>query len=134
MRPAVVLLSMLVAGPSLARADEAPPVRALLADPAQLAAWLRERDPVLESARAKVEAASEIGEQARVLPNPQIQAAVGGFVIGSTNNNSGGPGSTDPHLPLSQTTNFQLGIGELVELGKRGPRQNAADTRAREAG
>jgi len=121
-------------GSSAAHADEAPPVRAMLADPAQLAAWLRDRDPVLESARAKVEAALELGEQTRVLPNPQLQGAAGGFVIGSTNYGSGGTGSTNPHLSLSQTTNFQIGVAELVELGKRGPRQNAADMRAREAG
>jgi cobalt-zinc-cadmium efflux system outer membrane protein len=37
-------------------------------------------------------------------------------------------------LSLSQTTNYQIGVGELVELGKRGPRQTAADLRTREAG
>ena len=109
------------------RADTGPSVRSLLADPVQLATWLRDRDPVSESARLKVQAARELGEQARVLPNPQLQAAVGGFVIGSTT-----PAS--PQLTLSQTTNYQVGVAELVELGKRGPRQSAADLRAREAG
>ena len=131
MKWAAVLLCALVGGSGVARGDDAPPVRALLADPPQLAGWLRDRDPVTESARAKVEAASELGEQTRVLPNPQIQAAAGGFVLGPTNPASpsqGGP------LSLGQTTNFQIGVGELVELGKRGPRQHAADLRTMEAG
>lgn len=129
MKPVVVLVSVIAAGGGVVHADGAPPVRELLANPLQLASWLRDRDPVLESARAKVEAASEAGEQARVFPNPQVQATVGGLVLGSTNpaEPPGGP------LPFSQTSNYQLGIGELFELGKRGPRQAAADLRTREA-
>jgi cobalt-zinc-cadmium efflux system outer membrane protein len=125
---AVILVALAIGVP--ARADAPAPVGALLADPAQLAAWLRERDPMLESARRKVEAANELGEQTHVLPNPQLQAAAGGFVIGQTNS------SSTPQVPLSlgQTTNFQVGLGELIELGKRGPRQSAAELRAREAG
>ena len=110
------------------RADNGPSVRTLLADPGQLAAWLRDRDPIVTSARAKQEAAAELGEQTRVLPNPQFGGTAGGFVIGNTNP------STPDRLTLGQTTNYQLGIGELVELGKRGPRQAAADLRSREAG
>ena len=64
----------------IARADDgAPAVRAMLADPGQLAAWLAARDPMIESSRARTEAAAELGEQAGVLPNPQLQAGVGGI-------------------------------------------------------
>lgn len=114
-----------------AHADDAPaPVKGLLADPAQLATWLRDRDPIVESNHAKVEAAHELGEQARVLPNPQLSFTAGGFVLGRTNS------SSDPQVPLglAQTTNYEVGVTELVELGKRGPRRHAADTRVREAG
>jgi len=54
-----------------ARADEpgAANVKAFLADPGQLAGWLRARDPMSESARQKVFAARELGEQARVMPS-----------------------------------------------------------------
>jgi cobalt-zinc-cadmium efflux system outer membrane protein len=128
------VLSTLIASVVPARADDAVPVRTLLADPGQLAAWLGARDPVLEAARAKVEAASALGEQARVLPNPQVQLSTGGYVLGTTNASDGSPGSGNPRLGLGQTTNYQLGIGELIELGKRGHRQHAADARAREAG
>src|ERR1700759_746170 len=114
--------------------DEAPaPVKGLLADPAQLATWLRDRDPVVEANHAKVEAAHELGQQARVLPNPQLSFTTGGYVIGATNASDGGPTSQQMKLSLADTTNFELGISELVELGKRGPRRHAADARVREA-
>jgi cobalt-zinc-cadmium efflux system outer membrane protein len=132
MKLSVVLVTLLGTAPAFA--DEPAPVRTLLADPAQLAAWLGARDPMIESARDKTDAAQELGRQARVLPNPQLSLSAGGFVLGQTNAGSGGPGDANPRLSLGQTTNFQLGIGELVEIGKRGPRQNAADARAREAG
>ena len=128
MKLAVVLVPALLGGLSIsARADDgaAAPVAALLANPVQLAAWLSDRDPMIESSRARVDAAHEVTEQARVLPNPQLTFTAGGFVVGQTN---------PMPLSLGQTTNYELGLGELIELGKRGPREDAADTRAREAG
>jgi cobalt-zinc-cadmium efflux system outer membrane protein len=127
---AVVLMPALVFSGTALADDGAPAVRTMLADPAQLAAWLAERDPMIESARARTEAAAELGEQARVLPNPQLQAGVGGIAVGQPNESMGLVGPTS----FSQTGNFSLGVGELVEIGKRGPRRNAADARAREAG
>ncbi len=136
MKLAAVLVPALVAGLVVpASADEAPaPVRSLLADPVELASWLRARDPLIESAQDRVDAARAAGDQARVLPNPQLSVTAGGFVLGSTNASDGTPGSADPRLSLGQTTNYQLGLGELIELGKRAPRRRAADTRVREAG
>jgi len=125
----------ILAGTTLSHADEAAaPVKGLLADPGALATWLRDRDPIVESAHAKVEAAYALGEQARVLPNPQLSITAGGFVLGQTNESDGTPGSATPHLGLGQTTNVQVGLGEMIELGKRGPRRHAADARVREAG
>src|SRR5450432_4846735 len=112
MKLAVVLVPAILGGAVSARADDAPaPVRALLADPVQLAAWLRDRDPMMESARAKIEAAHANTEQARVLPNPQLSFTTGGFVIGQTNSSDGGPMSHMP-LTLANTTNFEVGLGE----------------------
>jgi cobalt-zinc-cadmium efflux system outer membrane protein len=122
------LLALPLVLASVARADEAAPVRALLADPHQLATWLRDRDPKIESARAKVDAARAAGDQSRVFPNPQLNVGAGGFTVG--NNNPGQPAQ----LPLSQTINVSVGVSELFELGKRGPRKHAADLRTREAG
>jgi len=123
----ILVLAVGLLGSARAQADDAPSVKVLLDDPVRLAAWLRDHDPMLDSARSKVAAAQAQGEQARVLPNPQLQFAAGGFVIGSTNPDA-------PKLGLGDTTNFQVGVGELIELGKRGPRRNAADLRSREAG
>lgn len=109
-----------------AAANEMPVVRSLLADPEQLANWLAERDPLVASARAHVDAAKAQSDQAKVLPNPQLTAAVGGFVIGQTNPNS-------PRLSLDQTLNVTGGISELVEIGKRGPRRRAATLRVEAA-
>jgi cobalt-zinc-cadmium efflux system outer membrane protein len=130
MKLAVVLMPALVWS-GTARADEPPSVRAFLADPAQLVAWLRDHDPIVESVRARTEAAAELGQQARVYPNPQLQAGVGGFAVGG--GNTFGPGANGP-TSFDQTGNFSVGVGELFELGKRGPRREAADLRTREAG
>jgi cobalt-zinc-cadmium efflux system outer membrane protein len=128
MKLAVVLVPALVWSGS-ARADEPAPVRSLLADPALLASWLRDHDPIVESVRARTEAAAELGQQARAFPNPQIQAGVGGLAVGGGNTFGPGTGPTSP----DQTTNLFVGVGELFELGKRGPRREAADLRTREA-
>jgi cobalt-zinc-cadmium efflux system outer membrane protein len=129
MKLAVVLVPALVWSVP-ARADDTPVIRALLADPGQLAAWLRARDPMVESSKARIEAAEAQGEQARVFPNPQLQGGVGGLAVSGGNQfmSMTGPSSFD------QTANYFVGIGELFEIGKRGPRQNAADLRTREAG
>jgi outer membrane protein, heavy metal efflux system len=130
MRLAAVLVPVFIGGFARhALADDVTaPVRALLADPIQLANWLSDRDPKVEAARAKVEAAHEQGAQARVYPNPQLSLGTGGFTVG----NNAPPGT--PQLSLSQTINFSAGLSELFELGKRGPRKNAADLRGQEAG
>jgi cobalt-zinc-cadmium efflux system outer membrane protein len=117
----------------IAAAEPAPSLPVLLAQPAQLAAWLRDRDPAVDAARAKVEAALAAARQSRVLPNPQLNLGVSDFVIGKTNAGSGEPGSQTPSLGLGKTLIYTAGVEQLIELGKRGPRQNAADLRSRAA-
>ncbi len=114
-------------------ADPGAPVRALLADPAQLAAWLRDHDPTSRASQAKVEQARELADQAGVYPNPQLSASLNDIALGAANvppppmNPMPGP------TGLSQTTNVAVGISELFEIGKRGPRRGAAELRTREA-
>ncbi len=124
-------LTLLCVG-SVASADDPPaPVSALLANPGQLATWLSTRDPQMEAAGAKVEAAAAAGDQARVVPNPQLQIGIAGIALGRGNN-------FDPAMPgptgVTSTTNIGVGVSETVELGKRAPRRQAADLRTREAG
>jgi cobalt-zinc-cadmium efflux system outer membrane protein len=122
--------------PALAVADDtAPPVRTLLADPGQLAAWLGAHDPAVEAAYAKIEAAEAQAQQAAVLPNPQASLGVGGFVLGGLP-----PIVVSPTQTIAQpssfgdTGNFSVGVSELVEIGKRGPRKEGAQLRTHEAG
>lgn len=114
--------------PGRAHAD-ASEVAGLLADPARLAARLGDGDPTVGAARARVAAAEAAGRQARVLPNPELSAAVAGIVLGRGNEFAGQVGPTG----LGQTSNVSVGISELIELGKRGPRKSAADLRTSEA-
>jgi len=88
---------------------------------------------VIDAQRARIEAAQAAARQTRVIPNPQLNFGVSDIVIGKTNAGSGGAGSDDPSLSLGKTLIFTAGVEQLVELGKRGPRQNAADLRVREA-
>lgn len=115
------------------RAEPTPALPTLLARPGELAAWLRDRDPLIDAQRARVDAARATARQTRVVPNPQLNLGVSDFVIGKTNANSGGPGSDNPPLSLGKTLIFTAGVDQLIELGKRGPRQNAADLRVRAA-
>lgn len=128
-----IALAAIVLPGSPARAEEptsAPPVAALLADPTQLAAWLAAHDPKIDAARARVVAAEATSRQARVLPNPQLELGASDFVLGKTTLSNDGK---DAHLSLGQTVIFSAGVSELVELGKRAPRREAADLRVREA-
>ncbi len=113
-----------------ARADDAPPIRALLADPAQLATWLRDHDPQTIASREKITQADELAHQARVYPNPQAQIGIGGLAL--SGGNTGTPGMTGP-TGFASTSDISLGVSELFEIGKRGPRREAADLRTREA-
>jgi len=76
-----------------ARAEPAPPLRALMTQPGELAQWLRERDPLIDAQRARLDAARAAARQTRTLPNPQLNLGASDLVIGRTNANSGGPGS-----------------------------------------
>lgn len=130
MMRAVSMMLLAIAG--VARAQPAPVPR-LLAQPGELATWLADRDPIIDAQRARIAAAQAAARQTRTLPNPQLNLGVSDLVIGPTNAGSGGAGSSSPGLSLGQTLIFTTGVEQLIELGKRGPRQNAADLRARAA-
>jgi cobalt-zinc-cadmium efflux system outer membrane protein len=125
--PVVIGSVVLGVSPMGVCADPALEIRPLFTDPPALAHWLAERDPQVFAARARAESATWASRQAGVHPNPQLTASLGGLVVGQTNPSA-------PRLGLDQTTNLTAGVTELFELGKRGPRQQAARLRADEAG
>ncbi len=96
------------------------PVQALLADSARLAAWMSSRHPDVLAARARVTQAEAAVGQSRVIPNPNLQAGVGGLTVGTRN---------PPGIPYGDTINWSVGLSETIELGKRGPRARAAELR-----
>ena len=74
----IVWIACLAGG---ARAEPPPALRALLARPDELAAWLRERDPLIDAQRARVDAARAAARQTRALPNPQLNLGASDLVI-----------------------------------------------------
>ncbi len=85
----------------------------------QLAQLLWEHAPALAADRATLGAAHADVERSHLLPNPQLDASWNTIPLGQTNP----PGLS---RPLDQIPNYALGLSELVEIGKRGPRQRAA--------
>ncbi len=96
------------------------PVESLLLDPARLAGWIASQHPDVLAANARVEQAEAAVGQSRVIPNPNLQAGVGGLTVGARN---------PSNIPYGDTLNWSLGLSETIELGKRGPRARAAELR-----
>jgi outer membrane protein, heavy metal efflux system len=122
------LLAALLVGTTSkeARAADAPtaPVRELLGDPVRLSAWLAERTPDMKAARARISQSEADVGASRLFPNPVLDAAVSNFPIGET---------TPAGLGLGQTLIQQVGLSETIEIGKRGPRIEAAELREKSA-
>jgi len=83
-----------------------------------LVQMLWQRSPELVAARAKVESARGDLERTELLPNPELDLSLNNFPIGTTNP----PGLS----PLGEVANYSAGLSELVEVGKREPRQASA--------
>lgn len=91
-----------------------------------LAELLWRRSPDLQLARAQVAQAQADFQKTQRLPNPDLDLNVGTLPVGQLNP----PGLKDPYLNIP---NVSVGLSVLVELGKREPRQNAAEQRAQVA-
>jgi outer membrane protein, heavy metal efflux system len=126
--PLFAVLAMLSASATARAAPTAEtrqaPVGDLLRDPALLSAWLTERSPDVKAAHARVSQAQADVGTSRLLPNPVIDATLSNVAVGET---------TPAGLGLGQTLIQQIGLSETIELGKRGPRIDAATLRERSA-
>lgn len=95
-----------------------------LDDASSLPAVVWEHAPDLQGARARVAAAEADVQRSRLLPNPGLDLSLNTVPVGPLN---------PPELrdPLLNVPNVAVGLSVLVELGKRGPRQDAAREAAR---
>ena len=93
-------------------------------DEAGLAAALWRHSPDLLAGREGLIEAEAVRDRSHVLPNPTVAAAWGTIPIGERN-----PSETR----FADIPNYAIGISQLFELGKRGPRQRAAEAGARAA-
>lgn len=82
--------------------------------------------PSLQSVRADVARAVADAQKAQRLPNPQLDVGLNTLPIGPSN-------PTDLKDPWLNVPNLAVGVSVLLELGKRGPRQEATQQAARAA-
>ena len=87
-------------------------------DETALAAELWRHSPDLMASRQSVIEAEAVRAHSYVLPNPTLAAAWGTIPIGKRN---------PPNASFGEVPNYMVGISEMIELGKRGPRQNSAE-------
>ncbi len=125
-RAAAGLLALLTVVRAPARAEIGPGLTPDdYQDESRLAAAVWERSPDVIDARAESAVAASEETKAHLLPNPQLDVAWGTIPVGPTN-------PRDLNDPIGNVPNYTAGLSELVELGKRGPRQ-AATAAEREA-
>ena len=88
-----------------------------LPDESGVAALLWERSPEFAQASERLALAQAELVRARLLPNPELDLSWNTLPLGPTN-----PPGLDR---LRDVPNYQVGLSQLIELGKRGPRQDA---------
>jgi cobalt-zinc-cadmium efflux system outer membrane protein len=118
----MTIMAMLVCVPRAALALEASDYQ----DEPRLATFLWEQAPEVIDARSAAASAAGDLRKARTLPNPTLDFTWGTVPIGETN-------PPNLHDPWSNVPNYTVGISELVELGKRGPRAAAAAAQLEQA-
>jgi cobalt-zinc-cadmium efflux system outer membrane protein len=96
-------------------------VSSLLRDDRALATWMSTRSFDVSAAKDELSAARAEYRDSQLLPNPNVDLGVSNLALGHSNPRD---------LPLSKMLIYGVGVSELVELGKRGPRGEAASMRA----
>jgi cobalt-zinc-cadmium efflux system outer membrane protein len=107
-----------------------------LRDDRAVTAWLKQHHHEVRAAGARVaQARADVGNARILLPNPQLDVGIGGMGVGSTNQLNVDPRTNKPYaLSFGNQANYNVGLTQTIELGKRGPRIDAAELRAEEAG
>ncbi len=102
-------------------------VAQLLRDGAALRAIVLKKSPLVAAADARIsQAQADVGTAHLLLPNPSVDVTAGGIVIGDTT-------PAKPHLSYGDTALFDVGLSQTIEIGKRGPRIEAANARLESA-
>jgi cobalt-zinc-cadmium efflux system outer membrane protein len=107
----------LILAASVAVAQPSPIDLSASLDDAALASLLWERSPELVEARARLGADAAEALKAKLFPNPELDLGVGTLPMGQRNP----PGE----IAYWDVPNYGVQVSELVEIGKRGPRQRA---------
>jgi len=97
----------------------AAPIATLLAEPSELVAWLTRMNPEVRAASARVAQASAQVGQSRVWQNPTLEAGLNNIAVGRLNR-------VAPGFTRADALSYSLGLSQTFELGKRGPRSDAA--------
>ena len=95
-----------------------------LPDDAALSAYVWAHAPALQATRARVAAARAEADKAHLLPNPALDLSANTLPIGPLN-------PADLQQPWANVPNYNFGLSVLLEVGKRGPRQDALREAAR---
>jgi cobalt-zinc-cadmium efflux system outer membrane protein len=100
----------------------AAPIATLLADPPSLVAWLKKMNPDVRAASARVQQADAQIGQSRVWQNPTLDLGLNNIAVGRLN-------PQVPGVRRADTLSYTVGVSQTIELGKRGPRSQAARLR-----
>jgi len=105
--------------PSPSAPGRAAPIATLLADPQALVAWLTRMNPDVHAASARVAQANDQVGASRVWQNPSLGVGLNNISVGRFN-------QAAPGLTRADTLSYSIGVAQTFELGKRGPRSDAA--------
>lgn len=89
-----------------------------------LASFVWQHAPDLQAARVRVAAAKAEADRAHLLPDPSLDLSVNTLPVGPLN-------PVDLKDPLLNVPNVAVGLSLLLEVGKRGPRQDSTREAAR---
>ncbi len=100
-------------------AGPAAPIATLLADPNALVAWLTKMNPDVRAASSRVDQASDQVGASRVWQNPTLDVGLNNIAVGRLNR-------VAPGFTRADALSYSIGLSQTFELGKRGPRSDAA--------